>query len=153
MGVKNQPLDVTLFMKHTTSLKERRVNISFRHFSGWIGIILASLLWLQAAAAWGQAPPAAKARPALYDFGMGMCFSCKQMEKILEAVKSKYGHQVEVRLLNVDQEKDLFKQYKIIAVPTQVFLDDQGKEVDRHLGLFPEAELVKKLKELKFIQD
>jgi len=92
-------------------------------------------------------------KPALYDFGMGMCLSCKEMEKILGAVKDKYGSQVEVRLLYADKEKEQFEKYKIIAVPTQVFLDASGTEVFRHMGLFPEAELVNKLKELKFIKD
>jgi len=129
------------------------VNQSFRNFPGILGVIIATLLGLAAASGGGQAPPAAQARPALYDFGMGMCVSCKDMEKILEGVKNRYGSQLEVRLVYVDQEKDLFRQYKIIAVPTQVFLDAAGKEVDRHLGLFPEAELIKKLKDLKFIKD
>jgi thioredoxin 1 len=129
------------------------VNQSFRNFPGILAVIIAALLGLAAAPARSQGPPATPARPALYDFGMGMCFSCKEMEKILESVKSKYGSQLAVRLVYVDQEKDMFRQYKIIAVPTQVFLDAAGKEVDRHLGLFPEAELIKKLKDLKFIKD
>ena len=129
------------------------MNLSWRNFSGWLGVCLV-VGWLgPAAPVWGQSASPIQSRPALYDFGMGMCVSCQEMEKILEGVKSKYGSQVEVRLVYVDKEKDLFKQYKIIAVPTQVFLDNQGREVDRHLGPFPEAELVKKLKDLKFIKD
>jgi thioredoxin 1 len=129
------------------------VNQSFRNFPGILAVIIAILLGLPASPARGQAPAAAPPPPALYDFGMGMCLSCKDMEKILESVKNRYGSQLEVRLVYVDREKDLFRQYKIIAVPTQVFLDAAGKEVDRHLGLFPEAELIKKLKDLKFIKD
>ena len=129
------------------------MNLSWRNFSGWLGVCLV-VGWLgPVAPVWGQAASPVQSRPALYDFGMGKCVSCQEMEKILEGVKSKYGSQVEVRLVYVDKEKDLFKQYQIIAVPTQVFLDNQGREVDRHLGPFPEAELVKKLKDLKFIKD
>jgi thioredoxin 1 len=133
--------------------KEIRLPSTFRHFSKWLGVILALSLCLPAAPVWGQAPPEAQGRPALYDFGMGMCLSCVEMEKILHAVKSKYGDQLEVRLLYAAQDKNLFSQYKIIAVPTQVFLNAQGQEVDRHMGVFPEGELVKKLKALKFIKE
>ncbi len=35
------------------------------------------------------------------------------------------------------------------AIPTQVFLDAQGKEVDRHVGALSKEEVVKKLKELQ----
>lgn len=115
------------------------------------GLILMVLLFILPA--WGQttAPPA-NSRPSLYDFGMGKCATCLQMEKILEKVKGKYGEQLNIRKLYPDKEKQLFSQYKIVAVPTQVFLDASGKEVERHMGLFPEAELVKKLQELKFVQ-
>jgi thioredoxin-like negative regulator of GroEL len=109
------------------------------------------LLW-PALPGWGQAQEAQKPQPALYDFGMGKCVSCQQMEKILEKVKAKYGEQVTIRMLYPDKEKELFSKYKIVAVPTQVFLDASGKEVERHMGLFPEADLVKKLQELKFIK-
>jgi thioredoxin 1 len=74
------------------------------------------------------------------------------MEKILEAVKGQYGQQVEVRLIYVDRDKDLARQYKVMLIPTQVFVDASGQEVFRHLGLFPKDELVKKLQELKFIK-
>ncbi len=102
--------------------------------------------------AWGQAQAPQKSQPALYDFGMGKCLSCQQMEKILEKVRSKYGEQLTIRMLYPDKEKELFSKYKIVAVPTQVFLDAAGKEVERHMGLFPEEDLVKKLQELKFVQ-
>jgi thioredoxin 1 len=129
------------------------LTLSFRHFFGWLGVILTLSLALAAAPVRGQTPPGAQGRPALYDFGMGRCLSCVEMEKILHAVQGKYGDQLQVRLLYAPQDKQLFSQYKIIAVPTQVFLNAQGQEVDRHMGVFPEGELVKKLKALKFINE
>lgn len=92
-------------------------------------------------------------KPALYDFGMGMCLPCKEMEQILGSIQNKYGNQIEVRLVYVEKDKGLFEKHKIVAVPTQIFLDASGKEVERHMGVYPEAQLVEKLKELKFIKD
>jgi thioredoxin 1 len=74
------------------------------------------------------------------------------MEKVLTGVKDEYGDQVEVRLVMMEKNEDLFKQYKIMLVPTQIFLDASGKEVFRHVGLYPEKELVEKLQELNFIK-
>jgi thioredoxin 1 len=99
-----------------------------------------------------QASAPVKGKPALYDFGRGMCASCMEMEKILSSVKGKYGNQIEVRLVMAEKDEGLFKQYKIMLIPTQVFLDASGKEVFRHVGLYPEKELVDKLKELNFIK-
>jgi thioredoxin 1 len=98
----------------------------------------------------GSAP--VKGKPALYEFGAGYCVSCKEMAKIMTELKAQYGDQLEVRMVYADKEKDLFTQYKIMLIPTQVFLDAAGKEVDRHIGALPKDEVVKKLKELKFIR-
>jgi thioredoxin 1 len=101
-----------------------------------------------------QAQDAAKAtgKPALYEFGAGYCASCKDMEKIMAELKTTHSDQVELRLVYVDKEKPLFEQYKIMLIPTQVFLDASGKEVDRHIGALSKDEVLKKLKDLKFIR-
>jgi thioredoxin 1 len=112
-------------------------------------LLLAAVIALAFSPAWAKSP--APARPILYDFGSGRCYSCQQMEKILHTVKDRYGSQVDVRLIYVEKDRDLAHQYKVVLIPTQVFVDSAGKEVFRHMGVFPEAELVKKLQELKFI--
>ena len=96
-------------------------------------------------------PP--QARPTLYEFGAGYCFSCKEMEQIMQELKGKYGAQLEVRLVYADKEKDLFQQYKILMIPTQVFLDASGKEVERHIGPLSRDEVLQKLRDLKFIKE
>ena len=112
------------------------------------GIIL-SLFPLQSM---GEGPGTPKAKPALYEFGAGYCFSCKEMAKIMAELTKSHSDQVEFRMVYVDKEKPLFDHYKIMLIPTQVFLDASGKEVDRHIGALPKEEVLKKLKELKFIK-
>ncbi len=63
-----------------------------------------------------------------------------------------YSDQLEVRMVYADKAKDLFQQYKIMLIPTQVFFDASGKEVDRHIGALTKEEVIRKLKELKFIR-
>ena len=100
----------------------------------------------------GQGAAPAKGKPALYEFGAGYCVSCKEMAKIMAELTTSHSDQVEVRMVYVDKEEPLFKQYKIMLIPTQVFLDSSGKEVDRHVGALTKEEVIKKLKELKFIR-
>ena len=97
----------------------------------------------------GSAP--AKGKPALYEFGAKYCIPCKEMKEVMAALKTSHGDQVEFRMVYVDEQKPLFEQYKIMLIPTQVFLDASGEEVDRHIGALPKEEVIKKLKELKFI--
>jgi thioredoxin 1 len=97
----------------------------------------------------GAAPVTGK--PALYEFGAGYCASCKDMAKVVAELKTTHSDQVEFRMVYVDKEKPLFEQYKIMLIPTQVFLDASGKEVDRHVGALTKEEVLKKLRELKLI--
>ena len=90
-------------------------------------------------------------RPALYEFGAGHCISCKDMEKVIAELKTTLGDKVEFRMIYADKEKPLFQQYKIMLIPTQVFLNAEGKEVDRHVGALTKDQVLAKLKELKFI--
>jgi thioredoxin 1 len=120
-----------------------------------IGLCCLMAGFLVAWQAWptqAQGADPAAGKPALYDFGRGMCIPCMEMEKILASVKSKYGNQIEVRLVMAEKNEELFKKYKVMLIPTQVFLDASGKEVFRHVGLFQEKDLLAKLKELKFIK-
>jgi thioredoxin 1 len=115
-------------------------------------LVGAFFLIFQAPPAWSQGSAAPSGKPALLEFGAGYCFSCKEMEKVMAELKPVYSSQVELRMVYADKEKPLFQQYKIMLIPTQVFVDASGKEVDRHIGPLTKEEVIQKLKELKFIK-
>ena len=124
-----------------------------RHYViGLVCLVMGFMLVWQPLPAQAQGAAPAPGKPALYEFGAGYCASCKDMEKIMAELKTTHSDQVELRLVYVDKEKPLFEQYKIMLIPTQVFLDASGKEVDRHIGPLTKEEVLKKLKELKFIR-
>jgi len=66
----------------------------------------------------------------------------------MKSVEEKYGKQVKVIFYDVwtPEGKPFATQYAINAIPTQIFLDENGKEFFRHEGFFEEEELVKVLK-------
>jgi thioredoxin 1 len=67
------------------------------------------------------------------------------MQPVMKSIEQKYSRQVKVVFHDVWTETGApyGKQYGIEAIPTQVFLDEKGKEYFRHVGFFPEEELVK----------
>jgi thioredoxin 1 len=124
----------------------------FRHYViGLICLVMGLLIVCQPLTAQAQGAAPSKSRPALYEFGAGYCVSCKEMAKVMAELKTSHSDQVEFRMVYVDKEKPLFEQYKIMLIPTQVFLDASGKEVDRHMGPLTKEEVLKKLRELKLI--
>jgi len=118
---------------------------------GLVCLVMGFLVVWQPLPTQAQGAAPAKGKPALYEFGAGYCFSCKEMEKVMAELKTSHSDQVEFRMIYVDKEEPLFKQYKIMLIPTQVFLDASGKEVDRHIGPLSKEEVLQKLRDLKLI--
>jgi len=75
------------------------------------------------------------------------------MQPIIRNIENKYGDQVKTIFYDVwtEEGKPYGDKYKISLIPTQVFLDRDGKEYYRHEGYFPEEDLVKIL-EMKGIK-
>ncbi|MBM4285193.1 MAG: hypothetical protein FJ128_08080 [Deltaproteobacteria bacterium] len=113
-------------------------------------LILAGWVQLTPGPARSTTPPQ-PARPAVLEFGAGYCVSCIEMEKVMAELKVSHGDKVEFRMLYVNKEKELFQQYKIMLIPTQVFLDAAGNEVFRHVGALSKDDVLNKLKELKLL--
>ena len=94
------------------------------------------------------ATPAKAPLPKLLDLGANKCIPCKMMAPILEELKKEYVGQLEVEFIDVWQNKDVGKPYKVEMIPTQIFFDATGKELYRHVGFYAKADILAKWKEL-----
>ena len=84
-----------------------------------------------------QAKPATpKILPTLLEFGRGKCIPCKKMKPILEELMKECEGKAVIRIVDIDQEKELTQKNKVMMIPTQVFYDTTGKEAFRHVGFF-----------------
>lgn len=90
-----------------------------------------------------------KYKVTFIELGSVRCIPCQQMQPIMKSIEAKYGKEVKVDFHDVwtDAGKPYGVKYGIEAIPTQVFLDETGKEFYRHVGFFPEEELVKVLQQ------
>jgi thioredoxin 1 len=82
------------------------------------------------------------------ELGSVNCIPCKQMQPVLKSVEQKYGTQVKVIFYDVwtPAEAPYAEKYGIQTIPAQIFLDAKGKEYFRHVGFFPEEDVVTVLK-------
>ncbi|PIU54097.1 MAG: hypothetical protein COS90_02535 [Deltaproteobacteria bacterium CG07_land_8_20_14_0_80_60_11] len=125
----------------------------WRHYVvGLVYLVMGFLVVWQPVPTLAQGSAPAPGKPALYEFGAKWCVPCREMKEVMAALKISHGDQVEFRMVYADEERPRFEQNKIVLIPTQVFFDASGKEVDRHIGALPKEEVIKKLKELKFIR-
>ena len=88
-----------------------------------------------------------KYKVTFIELGSVRCIPCRQMQSVMKSIEKKYHSQVNVVFHDVwtPEGKPFADQYGIEAIPTQVFLDEDGKEFSRHTGFFPEKELIKVL--------
>ncbi len=87
-------------------------------------------------------------RPTLAEFGRGTCIPCKEMKPILENLAIEYQDRLNVSIVSVDDYRELTNYYHIMAIPTQIGFDGNGKEIFRHVGLWPREQIVAQLGKL-----
>jgi len=79
------------------------------------------------------------------ELGSVNCIPCKKMQPIMKSIEEKYGEQIKVIFYDVWKDDTKAREYGIRLIPTQVFLDKNGKEFFRHEGFYPESEIDKLL--------
>ncbi len=64
-------------------------------------------------------------------FSAPWCGPCRMFGPIMEEVSK----EIPVQKVNVDDENDLAMQYGVRSVPTIVLVNENGKELSRHVGV------------------
>jgi len=91
----------------------------------------------------GKSAQPAKPLVTFVELGSVKCVPCRQMQPVMAAVEKKYGDQLLVVFHDVwkSDQRQYAEKYGVRVIPTQVFLDRDGKEFFRHEGFFPESEI------------
>ena len=81
------------------------------------------------------------------ELGSVKCVPCQKMQPVMKSIEEKFKGRVKVIFYDVwtEKGKPYGVKYGIRAIPTQVFLDKNGREYFRHEGFFPEEEVLKVL--------
>lgn len=80
-------------------------------------------------------------KPTLAELGSSSCIPCKQMKPILERLAVDYQGRLNVVIIDIYEQRKLAEQFKVMAIPTQVVFDSNGKEITRHIGLWPREQI------------
>jgi thioredoxin 1 len=120
--------------------------------------LFAALLFMLilAATAYAELPSATAAmvnqtlvsgKPTVIDLGARTCIPCKKMAPILAGLSREYQGKANVLFIDVREDSAAGDRFKVRMIPTQIFFNAQGKEVNRHIGFMDKAALVKGLKD------
>ena len=86
-----------------------------------------------------------KGMVTLVDLGADACIPCKMMAPIIAKLEKAYRGKAAIVFIDVWKDKDQAGRFGIRAIPTQIFFDENGKEIYRHTGFMSEADIVSKL--------
>ncbi|MFP4349852.1 MAG: thioredoxin family protein [Thermodesulfobacteriota bacterium] len=86
--------------------------------------------------------------PTMVDLGATECIPCKMMAPILTELEKEYAGKAAIVFIDVWKNPGEAKKFGIRAIPTQIFYDEDGKEVYRHTGFMDKKSIVKQLQKL-----
>ncbi|MBR4953933.1 MAG: thioredoxin [Oscillospiraceae bacterium] len=82
-------------------------------------------------------------KPVLLDFWADWCTPCKMLSPIIDELAEDHP-EMKVGKVNVDEEKELAEQFKIMSIPT-LLVFRSGDVVKRSTGLRTKAEVLEML--------
>jgi len=90
--------------------------------------------------------------PKMVDFWSPTCPPCRAMMPILEKLHVEYAHAFELEKVDVSQAENQqrSRENQIQYIPTQIFYDENGKQIFRHTGFFSKQQILDKWKELGY---
>ena len=97
-----------------------------------------------------ESPPvdARSGLPRLIDLGAKSCIPCKMMAPILDDLRQNYADQFATEFIDVRDNPQAGRTHGILQIPTQIFLDANGRELYRHEGFLSKEAILAKWKEL-----
>ena len=81
----------------------------------------------------------------LVDFWATWCGPCRMLSPILDQLEEEMPDQITVVKVNVDDADEIAAQYRIMSIPTLLFVKN-GEIVDKTVGAMPKPALLEKIK-------
>lgn len=83
-------------------------------------------------------------KPVLVDFYADWCGPCKMMAPVIEELAKEYEGNFKIGKLNVDDNPDTARQYRVMSIPTMIIYKN-GEAVDTIVGFTAKNALKQKL--------
>lgn len=80
--------------------------------------------------------------PVLVDFWAEWCAPCRKVEPVLEEIASEMGNKVRIVKLNIDENPETARAYRVMSVPTLTVFKG-GEPVSSVAGAKPKSDLVR----------
>ena len=83
-----------------------------------------------------------KGKTTMIDLGAKKCVPCKMMAPIMAKLEKAYEGRADIVFIDVWENRQQGPRFKIRAIPTQIFFNEKGEEVYRHVGFLDEKSII-----------
>ncbi|SDU46684.1 thioredoxin family protein [Desulfobacula phenolica] len=90
----------------------------------------------------------AKGKVTMIDLGAKTCIPCKMMAPILVKLEKAYKGKADIVFIDIRKNRQQASRFKIRAIPTQIFFNEQGEEVYRHVGFLNEKSIIEQMAQM-----
>ena len=89
-----------------------------------------------------------KGMVTMIDLGAKKCIPCKLMAPILAKMEKQFKGRAAIVFIDVRINNEQARRFGIRAIPTQIFFNEDGKEIYRHVGFMDEKTIINQLKKM-----
>ena len=89
-----------------------------------------------------------KGMVTMIDLGAKKCIPCKMMAPILVKMEKQFEGKAAIVFIDVWEHNEQAKRFGIRAIPTQIFFNEEGREIFRHVGFMDEKAIINQLKKM-----
>ncbi len=90
--------------------------------------------------------------PTVITFTSSMCMDCQKIKSVLAEIEPNYSEKVNfeyVQALDKSKKvKDSIKKYGVVLVPTMIFIDKNGKQLNKIEGFLEKEKIEAEIEEL-----
>ena len=80
-------------------------------------------------------------KKVIVDFNADWCGPCKMLRPVLDEI-AETNDDIKIVSINIDFNEKLAREYNVFSIPCLVLIEN-GKEVNRSVGMVPKSELEK----------
>ena len=82
-------------------------------------------------------------KPVVMEFGGETCIPCRQMQPVLQEIRAELGKKGRVHNFWIQTHPEVARQFKVMAMPTQIVFDAKGLRSSATSASFPSRSFVR----------